>query len=75
MWAMLSGGVPYLLIKLIDNAFCPLEVQIASFGGPVDVCQLNADLAHQQPVILISPVDSWTVHIIHLFIATQTFIQ
>jgi len=57
----------YLLIELIDDAFCPFEVQVAGFRRPVDVCQLNADLAHQQAVVLIGPVDSWTVDVIHLF--------
>lgn len=57
----------YLLIKLIDNALCPLEVQVTHFGWSIDICQLNTDLANQQPVILIGPVNSWTVHIIHLF--------
>ena len=36
----------YLLIKLIDDAFCPFEVQVTGFGRSVDVCKLNADLAH-----------------------------
>ena len=57
----------YLLIKLIDDAFCPFEVQVSGFGRSVDICELNADLAHKQPVVLIGPVDSWTVYIIHLF--------
>lgn len=56
----------YLLIEFIDDAFCPLQVQVADFGRSIDVCQLDTHLAHQQSVILIGPINSRTVHIIHL---------
>lgn len=56
----------YLLIKLINDALCPLEVQVTDFGRSIDICQLDTHLAHQQSVILIGPINTWTVHIIHL---------
>lgn len=28
----------HLLIKLIDDALCPLEVQVTDLGGSVDIC-------------------------------------
>lgn len=65
------GEVPYLLIKLVDYAFCPLEVNVPALGWPVDICKLNAHLADQQPIVLISPINSWAVHIIHLFLAEK----
>ena len=65
----------HLFVELVHDAFRPLEVEVATFGGPVDVCQLNADLAHEQPVILVGPVNSWTVHIIHLFVAKHKHTQ
>ncbi len=57
---------PYLLIKLIDDALCPLEVQVTDFGRSIDICQFDTHLANQQSVVLIGPVNSWTVHIVHL---------
>lgn len=56
----------HLLIKLIDDALCPLEVQVTDLGGPIDICQLDTHLTHQKSVVLVGPVDSWTVDIIHL---------
>lgn len=56
----------HLLIKLIDDALCPLEVQVSDLGGPVDICQLDAHLAHQKSVVLVGPVDPGTVDIVHL---------
>lgn len=47
----------YLFIELIDNAFCPLQVQVFAFGRPVDVCQFDAHLTNQQAVVLVGPVN------------------
>lgn len=56
----------YLLIKLIDDAFRPLKMEVTDFGWSIDICQLDTHLAHQESVVLVGPVDSWTVHIIYL---------
>lgn len=48
----------YLFIKLIDDAFCPLQVQVLAFGRPVDVGQFDAHLTDQQAVVLVGPVNS-----------------
>lgn len=29
---------PHLLIKLIDDALSPLEVQVSDLGGSIDIC-------------------------------------
>lgn len=63
----------YLLIELIDDALGPLKVQVTDFGRPVDVCQLDTHLAHQQSVVLIGPVNSWAVHVVHLFRCTSDY--
>lgn len=60
------AGSLYLFIKFIDDPFRPLQVQVTNFGRTIDVCQLNTHLAHEHPVVLIGPINSWTVHIVHL---------
>lgn len=57
----------YLLIKFIDNAFCPFQMQVPDFGWAVYICQLDAHLAHQEAVVFITPLYAITVHIIGLF--------
>lgn len=64
--AFYSSPLRYLLIKLINNPSGPFEVQVPDLGRSIDICQLDTHLTHQQSVILIGPIDSWTVHIIHL---------
>lgn len=56
----------HLFIKLIDDALCPLEVQVPDLSGSIDICQLDAHLAHQKSVVLVGPINPWTVDIIHL---------
>lgn len=70
MHAAVLACSPYLLIKLVDYAFCPLDVQVPDFGWSIDVCQLDTHLAHKESVILIGPINSWTIHIIHLLANT-----
>lgn len=48
----------YLFVKLIDNAFRPLQMQIFAFGRPIYISQFDAHLTNQQAVVLISPVNS-----------------
>lgn len=48
----------HLFIKLIDDAFCPLQMQVFAFCRPIDVSQLDAHLTNQQAVVLIGPVNS-----------------
>ena len=55
-----------LLVELVHNALGPLEVQVFAFEGPVDVGQLDAHLAHQEPVVLVGPVDARTPIITNL---------
>lgn len=43
----------HLLIELIDDSLCPLQMQVLAFQRSIDVSQFNAHLAHQQPVILV----------------------
>lgn len=47
----------YLLIKLVDDAFSPLQVQVFAFCRPVDVSQFDAHLTDQQAVVLVGPVN------------------
>lgn len=47
----------YLFIELIDDAFCPLQVQVFAFGRSIDVSQLDAHLTNQQAVVLVGPVN------------------
>lgn len=56
----------HLFIELIDDALCPLQMQILALQRPVDVGKLNAHLADEQPVILIGPVDTCRWIIAHL---------
>lgn len=51
-------GCIYLFIKLIDDAFCPLQMQVFAFCRPIDVSQLDAHLTNQQAVVLVGPVNS-----------------
>lgn len=37
----------HLLIELVDNALCPLQMQVLALQRPIDVSQFNAHLAHQ----------------------------
>lgn len=48
----------YLFIKLIDNAFCPLQMQVLALCRPIDVSQFDAHLTNQQTVVLVGPVNS-----------------
>lgn len=57
---------PDLLIKLIHDALCPFEVKVADLGWSIDICYLNTHLAHKKSVILIGPINSRTVDVIHL---------
>lgn len=59
-------GASYLLVELVDDALRPLQVQVFALQGAVDVCQLNAHLADQQPVIFIRPINAVCWVISHL---------
>lgn len=65
----------YLFVELIDDSFCPFEVQVTDFGWSIDICQLYAHLAHQQSIVLVGPINSWTVHIVHLFTKMDALVQ
>lgn len=56
----------HLLVKFIDDALCPLEVQVSDLGGSIDICQLDTHLAHQESVVLVGPVNSRTVDVVYL---------
>ena len=58
--------ITYLFIEFIDDPFCPLQVQLLTFQWAVDVSQLDAHLAHQQPIVLIGPIDTRHSFITHL---------
>lgn len=57
----------YLLIKFIDNAFCPFQMQVPNFSRAVDICQFNTHLAYQQAVVFIAPLYTIAIYIIGLF--------
>lgn len=50
--------IAYLLIKLIDNALCPLKMKIFVLQWPVNISKLDTHLADQKPVILVGPVNT-----------------
>lgn len=55
-----------LLVELVDYALCPLQMQVFALQRPVDVGELNAHLTHQQPVVLVGPVDTRGRVVAHL---------
>ena len=73
VWILPSRGLDlrgtartHLFVELVDDALGPLEVQVLAFQGPVDVGQFDAHLTHQQPVVLIGPVDAGRLLVPHL---------
>lgn len=58
--------VTNLLVELVDYALCPLQMQVFALQRPVDVGELNAHLTHQQPVVLVGPVDTRGRVVAHL---------
>lgn len=57
----------YLLIKLIDNAFCPLQMQVPNFCWAIYICQFDAHLAYQEAITFTTPFYTITINIISLF--------
>lgn len=49
-----------LFVELVHNALSPLEVEVFALERPIDVGKLDAHLAHQEPVVLIGPVNPRT---------------
>lgn len=56
----------HLFIELVDNALCPLQMQVLALQRPIDVSQFNAHLADQQPVILVGPINTCRWIVTHL---------
>jgi len=55
-----------LFVELVDDPLGPLQVQLLTLQRTVDVCQLDAHLAHQETVILIGPIDAGHALVAHL---------
>lgn len=66
-------ALTYLFIELVDDALCPLQMQLLALQRPIDVGQFDTHLTHQQPVILVGPVDTSGRVIAHLWESTSRY--
>ena len=63
---MFSKKGQYLLVELVDDAIGPLQVQLFTLQWTIDICQLDAHLAHQETVVFIGPIDTGHALFAHL---------
>lgn len=57
----------YLFVELVDDPLRPLQMQLLTLQRPIDICQLDAHLTHQQSVIFVGPVNTGHSFITHLW--------